>query len=64
MSLTFPVVADADRSIYARYAKAYIPRLYIIGRDGRIAFQTTGFSPQEMDHIVALVKTELAKPAK
>ena len=49
MSLTFPVVADADRSIYARYAKAYIPRLYLIGRDGRIAFQTTGFSPQEMD---------------
>lgn len=64
MSLTFPVVADADRSIYARYAKAYIPRLYIIGRDGRIAFQATGFSPKEMDRIVGLVKAELAKPAK
>lgn len=63
LGLTFPVLADADRSIYARYATAYIPRTYLIGRDGKIVYQSVGNTQKEFDQLVALTKELLALPA-
>jgi peroxiredoxin len=58
--LSFPFVADPDRAIYARYASGYIPRCYLIGRDGTVKFATVGFDPEEFARLVAAVKHELA----
>jgi peroxiredoxin len=63
LGLTFPVIADADRSIYARYATGYIPRTYLIGPDGKIVFQSVGNAQKEFDQLVALTKEQLEKSA-
>ncbi len=39
---TFPVVSDPQRAMYTRYATWGIPRTYLIGPDGKIAYQTLG----------------------
>jgi peroxiredoxin len=63
MGLTFPLLPDPDRSIYARYASGYIPRTYLIAPDGTIAFQAVGYTPQEFDQLVAKATALLARPA-
>jgi peroxiredoxin len=35
LGLTFPLLPDPDRRIFSQFATAYIPRLYVIGADGR-----------------------------
>lgn len=55
---TFAV--DPDRSNYARYAEAHIPRTYVVGRDGRIVLQSVGFEAKEFAHLVATVEAQLA----
>jgi len=41
---TFPVALDADATAFKQFADETIPRTYLIGRDGRILFQTLGFA--------------------
>lgn len=45
--LTFPVAPDPDRTIYGLYATRYIPRNVLIDKEGKIAFQSRGYSPEE-----------------
>ena len=46
-------------------AKAYkvtgIPTFYVIGKDGKILFNSVGFSEEEFGHIEKVITTELAK---
>jgi peroxiredoxin len=60
LGLTFPLLPDPDRKIFSRFATGYIPRLYIIGADGRIKFQSVGFDEHEFKSAVATVARELA----
>lgn len=53
---TFPMAADPNREIYKRFATKYIPRNYIIDTDGRIAYQAKGYTDEEFNHIVEVVK--------
>lgn len=57
--LTFPFLADPDRAIYARYAHGYIPRCYLIGRDGTVKFATVGYDPAEFARLVRAIEHEL-----
>ncbi len=43
----FTIVEDPRREIYGKYASDYIPRCYLIGKDGRIKYAITG--PAESD---------------
>jgi peroxiredoxin len=43
-NISFPVLPDPDRSIYARYATQYIPRNFLIGKDGRVIYQSIGYT--------------------
>jgi peroxiredoxin len=63
LGLTFSISADPERAIYGRYAKAYIPRAYVIAPDGTIAFQTAGSGPEDFAKLVAITKQLLAKAA-
>lgn len=49
---TFPVAVDTGKEIYGMFAGKYVPRNFIIGKDGRIAFQTVGYTPEEFDLLV------------
>ena len=60
LGLTFPLLSDPGRGIFSQFATAYIPRLYVIGADGRIKFQSVGFDEAEFRRAVAAVERELA----
>ena len=48
----FPVAFDGDKKLYGMFAEKYVPRNFIIGKDGKIAFQTVGYTPDEFDEMV------------
>lgn len=51
---------DTDRSAYGQYAEAFIPRNHVIGRDGRIVFQSEGFEEEEFAAMITAIAGELA----
>jgi peroxiredoxin len=55
-----PFAPDPNREIYGLYATQYIPRNVIIGKDGRIIFQSIGYTEQEFKKI----EDSLAKKLK
>jgi len=59
--LTFTVVADPKREIYARYAAQYIPRNYLIGKDGVIKYTSAGWEPEEMEKMTRVIEAELKR---
>jgi len=59
--ITFPVAGDPKRDVYAKYATQYIPRSYVIGRDGKILFQTVGYKEEELAQLVSTIEKELAR---
>ena len=48
----FPVGLDPDKKIYSKYAQSYIPRNYIIDRDGKVVYTTIGFNPEDFKKMV------------
>jgi peroxiredoxin len=58
---SFPMAADPDRKVYAQFAEQYIPRTFVIARDGTIAFATTGFDEEEFAELETLVEERLSK---
>lgn len=59
---TFLIAPDPKREVYSLFARQYIPRNYVIGKDGRIAFQSMGYSAEEFRKMVELIKSELRAP--
>jgi peroxiredoxin len=58
---TIPIAADPERKIYSRFATEYIPRNYVIAADGRIAFQSVGYSEPEFKNMLQVIEKELKK---
>jgi peroxiredoxin len=59
--LDLPVATDEDRSIYALYADAWIPRTIVIGADGTVLEHLIDYNPEEFAAAVALIDAELTK---
>ncbi len=57
--LTFPVIPDPDRSIYSRYATQYIPRNFLIGRDGMVLYTSIGYTREGFDELVEHIRDAL-----
>jgi peroxiredoxin len=58
---TFPLVADPGRGIYGKYATQYIPRCYVVGKDGIIKYASMGYDPAEFARMKAVIAAELKK---
>lgn len=58
--IDFPVGLDPDRKVYDLYAKSYIPRNYLIGRDGKVVHATIGFNKTEFEGMIEKI-AELLK---
>ncbi|HXA44958.1 MAG TPA: TlpA disulfide reductase family protein [Candidatus Angelobacter sp.] len=58
---TIPIAPDPKREIYAKYADKYIPRNFVIGKDGKIKLTTVGFSPEDLQRISQTIQQELDK---
>jgi peroxiredoxin len=58
--LTFSIVADPERKLYSAFAKKSIPRNYLV-REGKIVYQSVGYSTPEFDRLLKAVELELKK---
>ena len=56
---TMPFAPDPERKIYGLYATQFIPRNVIIGKDGRIIFQSMGYTPEEFRKIEEILAENL-----
>ena len=58
-NLSLPAAVDPDRSSCQLYANNGIPHVYVLSRDGRIAYQAIGFSEEEVERLNRTVQSEL-----
>lgn len=58
-NFSMPFVADPERKIYDLYASKYIPRIVLIGKDGKIIFQNRGYTKEEFEEIEKLIAEKL-----
>jgi len=54
---------DASGRIGEAFGVKGIPHLFVIGKDGKVAFQKTGYGEESIQIILDAVNAELAKPA-
>lgn len=57
--LSMPFAADPKREIFKLYATQNIPRNVLIGRNGKILFQSMGYNEQEFKKLEDLIAGEL-----
>ena len=57
--LTWPFGLDPTRTVYGRYAEAYIPRNFVVAPDGVVVYQSQGYSPEDFTELVAVLEREL-----
>ncbi len=60
---SFPIAPDADREVFSRFAKDTIPRNYLIRSDGRIAYQSVGYTETLFDELEHAIKRETGSAA-
>ena len=58
--LSFPMSPDPKREVYGKYASAYIPRNFIIGKDGVIKLASVGYSDSDLEKMTKILDEELA----
>jgi peroxiredoxin len=56
---TFPVYLDSGTNTYKLFATKYIPRSFVVGKDGKVKWASTGFRKEEFDEMIKLIKAEL-----
>jgi peroxiredoxin len=58
---TFPIYLDNDKKIYNLFADKFIPRNFVIGKDGKIIWATMGFIEAEFKQMITVIEQELIK---
>ena len=61
MGYTFPMGLDTDGRVYAEYAQTYIPRNFLIGKDGKVVKASVGYDEAEFAELVKLIEQEIKK---
>ena len=57
---SFVMAADPKREAYKKYATQYIPRTYLIDKEGKIVFQSMGFEEAEFKKLLQVIEKEMA----
>ncbi|MDN3693441.1 TlpA disulfide reductase family protein [Chryseobacterium tructae] len=55
-----PMYADEKRSVYSLFAKEYIPRNYIINKEGKVVYTSVSYDEEEFKNMLNKL-TELLK---
>ncbi|MDX2474601.1 MAG: TlpA disulfide reductase family protein [Candidatus Krumholzibacteria bacterium] len=58
--VTWPFGLDPERTAYAKYAEAYIPRNTVVGPDGTIIYQSNGFEMPDFEAMIKAIEEALA----
>ncbi len=61
--LSVPMAPDPKREIYGKYAEKYIPRNFIVGKDGKIKLASVGYTETSFQEIVQTLEKELEQPS-
>lgn len=56
---TFPMGLDPEQAVYDKYAENYIPRNFLIDREGKIVEATIGYEPAEFDALIRTIDKTL-----
>jgi peroxiredoxin len=56
--ILYPIAPDPKREIYSKFAERYIPRNFVIGKDGKVLFQCVGFDQKDFDQMIGIIKEE------
>jgi len=57
--LTFPMAVDTDSSIYNLFATKFIPRIFVIDKEGIVKWESGGLSKPQFEDLVNLIRKEL-----
>ncbi len=57
--VSLPIAPDPKREIYDKYAEKYIPRTFVIGKDGKIKLASSGYTEAGFQKIVQTIQKEL-----
>lgn len=57
---TFPIYLDKETTVYKLFASKYIPRNFVIGKDGKVKWSSIGFRQEEFDEMIKVINKELA----
>ena len=61
MGYTFPMGLDTDGRVYAEYAKTYIPRNFLIDKNGKVVKASVGYDEAEFAELIKLIEEQLKK---
>ena len=61
MGYNFPMGLDTDSLIYKQYAVTYIPRNFLIGKDGKVVKASVGYDDKEFAELIKLIENEIKK---
>ncbi|MFT4093814.1 MAG: TlpA family protein disulfide reductase [Niabella sp.] len=56
---TFPILPDAKRGVFSKFANSSIPRNILIDESGKIIYQSIGFSPDEFNALTTIIDQHL-----
>ena len=56
---TFPMGLDSDQSIFRKYASNYIPRNFLIGKDGKVVYVSVGYDEKEFAELIKAIDEAL-----
>jgi peroxiredoxin len=56
---TFPVYLDSATNTYKLFATRYIPRSFVVGKDGKVKWASVGFRKEEFGEMIRLIEAEL-----
>lgn len=59
MGYTFPMGLDPKQSIFRLYASNYIPRNFLVGKDGKIIYLSVGYDQKEFAELLAAIDKAL-----
>ncbi len=59
MNYKFAVGLDPDQSIFKLFASNYIPRNFLVGRDGKIAYISVGYDDKEFQEMLSTIEKSL-----
>ena len=61
---SFPMAPDPHREVYRLFGNGGIPRSYVVGRNGKILYQSIGYDGAEFGRMKKILEKELAKNGK